>query len=143
MLAQAVESYLKVRRACGVELKSQGNLLRSFAVFSDAKGKHHVCSDVVIDWAGLGSVHQRARRLGDPEAPGQFVLDPVELDQDIDILRRANLGHLRNIPKSRPVEIVIPGHVDHDRPFCLVACVRLCFLHRLIPPLPNFIKDLF
>jgi len=34
-------------------------------VFSDAKGKHHVCSDVAIDWAGLGSVHQRARRLGE------------------------------------------------------------------------------
>jgi integrase len=65
MLAQAVESYLRVRRACGVELKSQGILLRSFAAFSDAKGKHHVCSDVAIEWAGLGSVHQRAHRLGE------------------------------------------------------------------------------
>ena len=65
MLAQAVEAYLRVRRACGVELKSQGILLRSFAVFSDAKGKHHVCSDVAIEWAGLGSVHQRAHRLGE------------------------------------------------------------------------------
>jgi integrase len=60
-----VESYLRVRRACGVELKSQGILLRSFAAFSDAKGKHHVCSDVAIEWAGLGSVHQRAHRLGE------------------------------------------------------------------------------
>ncbi len=66
MLAQAVESYLAVRRACGFKLKSEGNLLRSFAVFSDARGKHHVCSDVAIKWAGLGrSVHQRARRLGE------------------------------------------------------------------------------
>jgi integrase len=65
MLAQAVESYLRVRRACGVELKSQGILLRSFAAFSDAKGKHHVCSDVAIEWAGLGSVHQRVHRLGE------------------------------------------------------------------------------
>ena len=65
MLDQAVESYLRVRRACGVELKSQGILLRSFAAFSDAKGKHHVCSDVAIEWAGLGSVHQRAHRLGE------------------------------------------------------------------------------
>lgn len=65
MLAQAVEAYLRVRRACGVELKSQGILLRSFAAFSDAKGKHHVCSDVAIEWAGLGSVHQRAHRLGE------------------------------------------------------------------------------
>lgn len=66
MLAQAVESYLRVRRACGFELKCQGNLLRSFAIFSDERGKHRVCSDVAIKWAGLAnSVEQRARRLGD------------------------------------------------------------------------------
>ena len=65
MLAQAVESYLAVRRACGFALKSQGNLLRSFAIFSDARGKHHVCPETAIEWAGLArSVHQRARRLG-------------------------------------------------------------------------------
>jgi integrase/recombinase XerD len=65
MLTQAVESYLTVRRACGFELKSEGNLLRSFAIFSDARGKHHVCSEVAIEWAGLArSVHQRAHRLG-------------------------------------------------------------------------------
>ena len=66
MLTQAVESYLAVRRACGFELKCQGSLLRSFAIFSDARGKHHVCSDVAVEWAGLAeSVEQRARRLGD------------------------------------------------------------------------------
>jgi len=65
MLAQAVESYLKVRRACGFELKSAGNLLRSFALFSEARGKGHVCAQTAIEWAGLArSVHQRARRLG-------------------------------------------------------------------------------
>lgn len=65
MLAQAVESYLTVRRACGFELKSQGNLLRSFAIYSEDRGKHHVCSEVAIEWAGLAhSIHQRARRLG-------------------------------------------------------------------------------
>jgi len=65
MLTKAVESYLRMRRACGFEFKRQGNLLRSFAVFSDERGKHHVCSDVAIEWAGLAhSVDQRARRLG-------------------------------------------------------------------------------
>jgi hypothetical protein len=65
MLTEAVESYLRVRRACGFELKGQGSLLRAFAVFSDERGKHHVCSDVAIEWAGLAeSVDQRARRLG-------------------------------------------------------------------------------
>ena len=65
MLTQTVESYLAVRRACGFELKSQGDLLRSFAIFSDARDKHHVCSKIAIEWAGLAkSVYQRARRLG-------------------------------------------------------------------------------
>jgi integrase len=65
MLTQIVESYLAVRRACNFELKSEGNLLRSFAIFSDARGKHHVCSEIAIEWAGLAkSVYQRARRLG-------------------------------------------------------------------------------
>ncbi len=65
MLTEAVESYLRVRRACGFELKCQGSLLRSFAIYSDERGKHRVCSDVAIEWAGLAnSVDQRARRLG-------------------------------------------------------------------------------
>jgi len=64
MLGRAVESYLSVRRACGFDLKCPGGLLRSFAAFSEAKGKEHVCSQIAIEWAGLSrSVHQRARRL--------------------------------------------------------------------------------
>lgn len=65
MLTQIAESYLAVRRACGFKLKSEGSLLRSYAIFSDARGKHHVCSEIAIEWAGQAqSVHQRARRLG-------------------------------------------------------------------------------
>ena len=65
MLIHAVELYLSVRRACGFQLKSQGNLLRSFAIYSDTRGKHHVSSEIAIEWAGLArSVHQRAHRLG-------------------------------------------------------------------------------
>ena len=66
MLSQAVESYLALRRACGFELKREGNLLRSFAVFSETRGKQRVCSEVAIEWAGLAaSVNRRARRLGE------------------------------------------------------------------------------
>lgn len=65
MLTTLVESYLAVRRACGFKLKSEGSLLRSFAIFSDARGKHHVCSKIAIEWAGLATtVHTRACRLG-------------------------------------------------------------------------------
>lgn len=64
MLTQSVESYLAVRRACGFQLKSDGDLLRRFAIFSESRGKHHVCSETAIEWAGLAkSVFQRARRL--------------------------------------------------------------------------------
>jgi integrase len=66
MLIQAVESYLAVRRAAGFELKSEGNLLRSFARFSDASGKHLVCAETAIEWAGSArSVNRRANRLGE------------------------------------------------------------------------------
>jgi len=66
MLSKAVESYLALRRACGFELKREGNLLRSFAVFSETRGKQRVCSEVAIEWAGLAaSVNRRARRLGE------------------------------------------------------------------------------
>jgi integrase len=64
MLTQTVESYLSVRRACGFDLKVPGSLLRSFAAFSEAKDKEHVCSQTAIEWAALArSLRQRARRL--------------------------------------------------------------------------------
>jgi len=66
MLTETVESYLSMRRACGFDLIPQGNLLRSFAAFSEARGKHHVCSQTAIEWAALArSVPQRAHRLGE------------------------------------------------------------------------------
>lgn len=64
MLSHAVESYLSMRRACGFALTRQGRLLRSFAAFSEANGKEHVCSQTAIEWAGLArSIHERALRL--------------------------------------------------------------------------------
>ena len=40
MLIQAVESYIAVRRATGFAFRSEGSLLKSFAAFSEAAGKH-------------------------------------------------------------------------------------------------------
>jgi integrase len=66
MITKAIQSYLAVRRACGYELKSQGNLLMSFAKFSENRNLAHVCAQTAIDWAGLArSPSQRARRLGE------------------------------------------------------------------------------
>jgi integrase len=57
---------LALRRATGFDFKSQGLTLKSFAAFSDAKGKHHVCAETAIEWAGSApSLLRRARRLGE------------------------------------------------------------------------------
>jgi integrase/recombinase XerD len=65
MLTKAVESYIAVRRACGFAFQSEGTCLQGFAAFSDARGHHHVRSDIAIEWARLArSRRQRARRLG-------------------------------------------------------------------------------
>jgi integrase len=65
MLAQAVESYVAVRRAAGFAFKSEGSRLKSFAAFSESKGEDYVRAPIAIEWAELArSVHQRARRLG-------------------------------------------------------------------------------
>ena len=65
MLTQAVESYLGVRRAMGFALHSEGSLLQSFAHYSDAAGKSHICNETAIQWAGVARLATtRARRLG-------------------------------------------------------------------------------
>jgi hypothetical protein len=65
MLSQDVQTYLAVRRAMGFAMKWPGNLLRSFAAFSDAQGQHYVRSEIAIKWSGLApSVWTRARRFG-------------------------------------------------------------------------------
>ena len=65
MLIQSVDSYLAVRRAMGFALHSEGTLLRSFAVFSEAAGKNYVHTETALEWAGLArSTTTRARRLG-------------------------------------------------------------------------------
>lgn len=65
MLTEAVGAYIEMRRACGFAFQSEGTCLRGFAAFSDARGHHHVRSDIAIEWARQArSTRQRARRLG-------------------------------------------------------------------------------
>ena len=65
MLNEDVQGYLAVRRAMGFAMKWSGNLLRSFAAFSDAQGQPRIRSEVAIKWAGWApSARTRARRLG-------------------------------------------------------------------------------
>ncbi len=65
MLAEAVETYVALRRAAGFAFKAEGSCLKSFAAFCDARGESHVRAPVAIEWASLAQfVPQRARRLG-------------------------------------------------------------------------------
>jgi integrase/recombinase XerD len=66
MLAPRVELYIALRRSCGFAFKSSGDLLRTFAAFSDAKGLSYLKAQTAIEWAGQTPfIHNRARRLGD------------------------------------------------------------------------------
>jgi integrase len=66
MLAPCVESYIALRRSCGFSFHGAAILLRSFAAFSEARGKRYIDAQAAIEWAGLApSKPTRARRLGD------------------------------------------------------------------------------
>jgi integrase len=64
MLIDAIESYLKVRRAAGYELRTWGDLLLSFGRFAESQGDQYVRNATAQKWAALGkSPPQRERRL--------------------------------------------------------------------------------
>lgn len=66
MLAEAVQSYLSVRRAAGFALHGVEYHLKSFAAYSDALGQPYVTAQTAIEWARqVPSVEQWARRLAD------------------------------------------------------------------------------
>lgn len=74
MLARAVQSYLSVRRAAGFRLKEVSLHLRSFAAYSDSRGRRYVHSRTAIEWARqVPSLHQRARRLADVARFAQYL----------------------------------------------------------------------
>jgi integrase/recombinase XerD len=65
MLAEAVASYVAIRRVGGFAFRSEGRLLANFAAFSERRAESHVRASVAVEWAGLArSLSQRARRLG-------------------------------------------------------------------------------
>jgi integrase/recombinase XerD len=65
MLIDAVHTYLAVRRSAGFALRWQGDALKSFAAFSEARVEHYVSTAVALEWAGCARQRaQRARRLG-------------------------------------------------------------------------------
>jgi integrase/recombinase XerD len=64
MLIEAVESYLKVRRAAGFDLQYSGKVLRRFSQFGADRGEKHVHEKTAIAWASLASSPgERCRRL--------------------------------------------------------------------------------
>ncbi len=74
-----------------------------------------------------------AATFRDQETPGLLVLQTVKLNQDIDVLGGAHPGHLLDVPEGSPVEVVVSGHVNHDRPFGLAAALNLCLMRHRAP----------
>jgi len=82
---------------------------------------------------GLQAIPFIPAALRDQKAPGLLVLQAVKLNQDIDVLCGTCPGHLLDIPEGRTIEVVVPGHIDHDRPFGLAAALNLCLVRHRAP----------
>lgn len=63
-----VEQYLGYRRGLGVRLRSQGSLLRAFALYADSSGHHGpLTTELAVRWSQLptdAALLYQARRLG-------------------------------------------------------------------------------
>lgn len=82
----------------------------------------------------LQAVPLIATALRDQETPGLPVSSQaVKVNQAIDVLCGAHTGHFFDVPERRPIEVVVPGHVDHDRPFGLVAALNFCLVRHRAP----------
>jgi integrase/recombinase XerD len=65
-LAEHGQNYLQVRRALGFRLVGEGQLLREFVAFADARGQRTITTSFALEWARLptsGSPNYLSRRL--------------------------------------------------------------------------------
>lgn len=99
MLTKAVDTYIAMRRACGFAFQTEGTCLRNFAAYSDAKGYHHIRSDIAVEWARHGrSAPQRARRLGH-------------------VIRFARYAHAEDSRHELPVPVLGPEKSPRPTPY--------------------------
>src|SRR5215472_15495498 len=110
MLAQAVMTYLAVRRATGFALRCESFQLKSFAAFSEAREKCYVSSDIAIEWAGLArylraedehhEVPPAIFGVEKPPRPTPYILTPEQISQLIDAASRSGYRTLRRATYS-------------------------------------------
>lgn len=62
MLRQAVNDYLRVRRAAGFKLKSAERYLRYFTRFAETRDERYVSAATAIDWAAQASTEAERQR---------------------------------------------------------------------------------
>jgi len=66
-MSEKVERYLRLRRALGYRLQTEGRLLQQFAAFADATGhRGRLTTELALQWARLPAGRDRlyrARRL--------------------------------------------------------------------------------
>jgi integrase/recombinase XerD len=64
MLIKTVESYLKLRRAAGFDLKYDGKVLQKFSQFAANRGEKYTYAQTAMEWSKLAaSPGERSRRL--------------------------------------------------------------------------------
>ena len=55
MLIKIVESYLKLRRAAGFDLKYDGRVLQRFSQFAANRGEKYTNAQTAMEWAKLAA----------------------------------------------------------------------------------------
>jgi len=82
---------------------------------------------------GFNTIFSISSTFCDKEPPGQKVIRPIQLDQDIypvkccfaaslrefngvNLIRGTNPGHFGNVSQCGRVQVVVPCHVNHHRP---------------------------
>jgi len=85
---------------------------------------------------GFNTIFSISSTFCDKEPPGQKVIRPIQLDQDIypvkccfaaslrefngvNLIRGTNPGHFGNVSQCGRVQVVVPCHVNHHRPLGL------------------------
>ena len=116
MLANALDTYLAVRRATGFELRVPEILLRSFVRFAKARGDTHVVAQTAIDWAAQApSLGQRDYRL-------KTVIRFARYARAEDTRHELPPGHFFGYHRQRPVPFIF-SPMDIGRLIQAASCL--------------------
>ncbi len=68
-LCDALEEYLKVRRALGFKLRNSGGLLQRFVTYAEQEGASSIATELAVRWA-MEQKNCQPRPMGEPALAG-------------------------------------------------------------------------